>query len=321
MRFMNFLDPEGEPRLGVSVDGVMHDVTHAVPGGRTTELSPMRHLLSRGTDLREVAAAAAGSPVARIARALPVVPDPTKIVAAPVNYRDHQHEMTADAAVDGLGVFLKSPSSLIGDGGTVRLPYTDRRFDQEGELAVIIGRTASHVAAAGALDYLAGYTCLLDMTMRGGEDRSIRKSFDTFTPTGPYLVTPDEAGPVEEMELHTWVGGELRQRADLRDLIWNVPRLIEYVSSAMVLYPGDVIATGTPAGVGQVLDGQEVAVEITNLGRLTVSVSNVGAVACPTLGKDRGPKPPAGVAPPRERLPRPDASGSRDRRPATEGVP
>jgi hypothetical protein len=84
--------------------------------------------------------------------------------------------------------------------------------------------------------------------------------------------------------------------------------------------PGDH-ATGTPAGVGQVLDGQEVAVEITNLGRLTVSVSNIGAVACPTLGKDRGPKPPAGVAPLRERLPRPDASGSRDRRPATEGVP
>ena len=101
MRFMSFLDPEGEPRLGVSVDGVVHDVTHAVPAGRTTGLSPMRHLLSRETDLGEVAAAAAGSPVARIAHALPVVPDPTKIVAAPVNYRDHQHEMTADAAVDG----------------------------------------------------------------------------------------------------------------------------------------------------------------------------------------------------------------------------
>ena len=304
MRFMSFLDPEGAQRLGASVDGIMHDVTQAALAGRTTELSPMRHLLSRWTDLREVAAAAAGSPVARIAHTLAVVPDPTKIVAAPVNYRDHQREMTADAAVDGLGVFLKAPSSLIGNGGTVRLPYTDRRFDQEGELAVVIGRTASHVAAEGALEHVAGYTCLLDMTMRGGEDRSIRKSFDTFTPAGPYLVTPDEVGPVEEMELHTWVGGELRQRADLRDLIWNVPRLIEYVSSAMVLYPGDVIATGTPAGVGQVLDGQEVAVEITNLGRLTVSVSNVGAVACPTLGKDRGPKPPAGVSPPRERVPR-----------------
>jgi 2-keto-4-pentenoate hydratase/2-oxohepta-3-ene-1,7-dioic acid hydratase in catechol pathway len=320
MRFMSFQDPEGEPRLGVALDGVMHDITHAVLAGRTTELSPMRHVLARGTDLRELAAAAASSPVARIAHALPVVPDPTKIVAAPVNYRDHQQEMTTDAAVDGLGVFLKAPSSVIGDGGTVRLPYTDRRFDQEGELAVIIGRTASHVAADAALDYVAGYTCLLDMTMRGGEDRSIRKSFDTFTPTGPSLVTPDEAGPVEEMELHTWVGGELRQRADLRDLIWNVPRLIEYVSSAMVLYPGDVIATGTPAGVGQVLDGQEVAVEITNLGRLTVSVSKVGAVACPTLGRDRGPKPPAAVTAPLERVPRPDAFGSRGRRPAAEEV-
>lgn len=302
MRFLSFRDPEGEPRLGVDLDGVIRDITVAALAGGKTELSPMRHALSHGPGFRDLQAAAAGSPVARIGSMLPVVPDPTKIVAAPVNYRDHQQEMTTDAAVDGLGVFLKAPSSLIGTGGTVRLPYTDRRFDQEGELAVIIGRVASNVAADAALDYVAGYTCLLDMTMRGGEDRSIRKSFDTFTPTGPFLVTPDEVGPVDELELHTWVGGKLRQRADLRDLIWDVPRLIEYVSSAMTLYPGDVIATGTPAGVGQVMDGQEISVEITNLGRLTVSVSNVGAVACPTLGKDRGPKPPAEITPPRERV-------------------
>jgi 2-keto-4-pentenoate hydratase/2-oxohepta-3-ene-1,7-dioic acid hydratase in catechol pathway len=301
MRFMSFLDPEGKTRLGADVGGVIRDVSRAVPPDRAAGLSPLRQLLSEDADLRELAAAAVDSPVAQIARVLPVVPDPTKIVAAPVNYTDHQREMSTHAAVDGLGVFLKAPSSLIGDGGTVRLPYTDRRFDQEGELAVIIGRTASHVPAGAALDYVAGYSCLLDMTMRGGEDRSIRKSFDTFTPLGPYLVTPEEAGPVEELELHTWVGGELRQRADLSDLIWNVPRLIEYASSAMVLHPGDVIATGTPAGVGQVFDGQQVTVEITRLGRLTVSVSSAGAVTCPTLGADRGPTPPAEVTSPRER--------------------
>jgi 2-keto-4-pentenoate hydratase/2-oxohepta-3-ene-1,7-dioic acid hydratase in catechol pathway len=303
MRFMSFADAEGASRLGLDVDGIVRDVTPAA-AARPSGLSPLRYLLSRGADLRELAAAAPRSPVAEITRVRPVISDPTKIVAAPVNYTDHQREMTTDAAVDGLGVFLKAPSSLIGDGGTVRLPYTDRRFDQEGELAVIIGRTASHVPAGAALEYVAGYACLLDMTMRGGEDRSIRKSFDTFTPLGPYLVTPDEAGPVEELELHTWVGGELRQRADLRDLIWNVPRLIEYASSAMVLHPGDVIATGTPAGVGQVADGQDITVEITHLGRLTVSVSSAGAVACPTLGRDRGAVPPAEVTPPRERAAR-----------------
>jgi 2-keto-4-pentenoate hydratase/2-oxohepta-3-ene-1,7-dioic acid hydratase in catechol pathway len=301
MRFMSFQGPGGGPRLGLDVDGVVRDITQAALAAPATGLSPLRQLLSQGVDLRELAAAATQSPVAEIASVLPVIPDPTKIVAAPVNYSDHQREMTTDAAVDGLGVFLKAPSSLIGDGGTVGLPYTDRRFDQEGELAVIIGRTASHVPAGAALDYVAGYACLLDMTMRGGEDRSIRKSFDTFTPLGPYLVTPDEAGPVEELELHTWVGGELRQRADLRDLIWNVPRLIEYASSAMVLHPGDVIATGTPAGVGQVTDGQQIAVEITRLGRLTVSVSSAGASRCPTLGRDRGAIPPAEVTPPQER--------------------
>ena len=304
MRLMSFEDPEGAPRLGVDVDGELHDVTDAVGSGPLGGLSPLRRLLDQGLDLSALAAAAAAGPLARVAQVLPVVPDPSKIVAAPVNYRDHQQEMTTDAAVDGLGVFLKAPSSVLADGGTVRLPYSDRRFDQEGELAVVVGRTASHVPAGSALDFVAGYTCLLDMTMRGGEDRSIRKSFDGFTPLGPYLVTPDEVGPVDDLELHTWVGGRLRQRADLSDLIWNVPRLIEYASSAMVLHPGDVIATGTPAGVGQVLDGQDVTVEITRVGRLSVSVSSAGATLCPTLGRDRGPLPPAEVTPPRERVAR-----------------
>lgn len=302
MRLMSFLDHSAVHRLGIEVDGVVRDVTAQASLDEAGQLSPLRQLLDHGVNLIALAKYAEDSPEAEVSRVLPVVPDPTKIVAAPVNYRDHQQEMTTDSAVDGLGVFLKAPSSLTGAGGVVRLPYHDRRFDQEGELAVIIGRTASHVSADDALDHVAGYTCLLDMTMRGGEDRSIRKSFDTFTPLGPWLVTPDEVGPVEELELHTWVGGELRQRADLSDLIWDVPRLIEYASSAMVLHPGDVIATGTPAGVGQVLDGQEVVVEISRVGRLGVSVSSRGAVACPTLGRNRGPKPPDVVTPPRKRV-------------------
>ena len=126
------------------------------------------------------------------------MPDPTKIVAAPVNYLDHQAEMNEAYHIDALGVFLKAP--VLGPrrtGQTIRLPYTDRRFDQEGELALVIGRRARDVAVADALDHVAGYTCLLDITMRGGEDRSTRKSFDTFTPVGPYLVTPDEVGPLD----------------------------------------------------------------------------------------------------------------------------
>lgn len=138
------------------------------------------------------------------------MPDPSKIVAAPVNYLDHQSEMNEDAHIDALGVFLKAPSSVIPNGGTVSLPYLDRRFDQEGELALVIGRTARHVATEDAVDHIAGYTCLLDLTMRGGEDRSTRKSFDTFTPVGPHLVTPDEVGELSTLRLRTWVNEELR---------------------------------------------------------------------------------------------------------------
>jgi 2-keto-4-pentenoate hydratase/2-oxohepta-3-ene-1,7-dioic acid hydratase in catechol pathway len=296
VKLCSFLDPTGAHRVGVATDRGVVDVTEQIPaqgpGG------PMRRLLAAGTALPDLKL---DGPVVPAPRLLAPVPDPSKIVAAPVNYVDHQIEMTQDNHIDSLGVFLKAPSSLIGDGGLVELPYDDRRFDQEGELAVVIGRRATHVPAEHALDHVAGYTCLLDMTMRGGEDRSVRKSFDTFTPAGPYLVTPDEVGPVEELELHTWVGSTLRQRADIRDLIWDVPALIAYVSSVMVLEPGDILATGTPAGVGQVRDGDDITVEITNVGRLSVTVTDKGAVPCPTRGKDKGPKPPAELTPVSER--------------------
>jgi 2-keto-4-pentenoate hydratase/2-oxohepta-3-ene-1,7-dioic acid hydratase in catechol pathway len=183
----------------------------------------------------------------------------------------------------------------------VRLPYTDRRFDQEGELAAVIGRTARCVPVAEALDFVAGYTCCLDITMRGGEDRSTRKSFDTFTPVGPQLVTPDEVDDVSKLQLRTTVNGALRQDTDIGDLIWNVPQLVSYASSVMTLHPGDIITTGTPAGVGQIGDGDVVSVDIDCVGALSVSVSSAGAVTCPTRGAQRGPQPPADVTPVRSR--------------------
>jgi 2-keto-4-pentenoate hydratase/2-oxohepta-3-ene-1,7-dioic acid hydratase in catechol pathway len=301
MRILSYADSAGRWRLAVAdPEGVWRDVTSAAlgPGAGDTMVSPMRQFLSRQGSWASLASAAATADAekADIVTVLPPVPDPGKIVAAPVNYRDHQVEMSETTAIDSLGVFLKAPSSLTGDGGTVRLPYHDRRFDQEGELAAIIGKTASGVPRENALDVVAGYACLLDMTMRGGEDRSVRKSFDTFTPAGPWLVTPAEVGDVAELELRTWVDDQLRQQARLADLIWDVPKLIAYVSSVMTLHPGDLIATGTPAGVGQVRDGQRITVEITRVGRLHVSVTGEGAVACPTLGMGRGPVPPPSPA-------------------------
>jgi 2-keto-4-pentenoate hydratase/2-oxohepta-3-ene-1,7-dioic acid hydratase in catechol pathway len=233
-----------------------------------------------------------GRPLRDVRLRVPVA-DPSKIIAAPVNYRDHQAEMSVDSQVGALGFFLKAPSSLLDPGGTIQLPYHDRRFDQEGELALVIGRTARRVSEQDALSYVFGYTGLLDITMRGGEDRSTRKSFDTFTPMGPVLVTADEFGDPGDVRLRCWVGGELRQKATTKDLIWDVARLVSYASSVATLYPGDVISTGTPAGVGPITAGDTVRLELSGLGLdLEARVAADGAVASPTSGHNRGPVPP-----------------------------
>lgn len=292
MKLCSFLHSTGAHRVGVVTDRGVVDVTEQVPADGSG--SPMRRLLASETALRDLRAE---GPVVPAPRLLAPVPDPSKIVAAPVNYVDHQIEMTQDSHINSLGVFLKAPSSLIGNGGLVELPYDDRRFDQEGELALIIGRSGRHIAVEDALGHVAGYTCLLDITMRGGEDRSTRKSFDSFTPVGPYLVTPDEVGPLDSLTLRTWVGDDLRQDADIKDLIWDVPRLIAYASSVMTLQVGDIITTGTPAGVGSITDGDRIVVEIDRVGRLEATVSAQGAVRCPTQGAGRGPVPPPTVTP------------------------
>jgi 2-keto-4-pentenoate hydratase/2-oxohepta-3-ene-1,7-dioic acid hydratase in catechol pathway len=234
----------------------------------------------------------AGIPLRDVRLRVPVA-DPSKIIAAPVNYRDHQAEMSSASQVGALGFFLKAPSSLLDPGGTIQLPYHDRRFDQEGELALVIGRTARHVSEQEALSCVFGYTGLLDITMRGGEDRSTRKSFETFTPIGPVLVTADEFGDPGDVELRCWVSGTLRQKASTADLIWGVARLVSYASSVTTLYPGDVISTGTPAGVGPLVAGDTVRLELSGLGLdLVAQVAADNAIASPTSGHNRGPVPP-----------------------------
>ncbi|ADG73214.1 5-carboxymethyl-2-hydroxymuconateDelta-isomerase [Cellulomonas flavigena DSM 20109] len=203
---------------------------------------------------------------------------PGKVVGAPVNYRDHQVEMAEQRTIADYGVFLKATSSVIGPNEHVRLPYTDVRTDHEGELGVVIGRTATRVPPERALDHVLGYAPVLDITVRAGEDRSTRKSFDTFTPFGPWVTTADEVPDPGALELRCWVDDELRQHASTTDLLYDVAELIAYTSHVMTLHPGDVIATGTPAGVGPIAAGQRVAVEISGLGRLEVRVTDEGAI-------------------------------------------
>ena len=192
-------------------------------------LSAKIGLGERGVSLREA-----------LAELGPPVPRPGKILGAPVNYLDHAREMNVEHTVAGLGFFLKSPSSVVGPDGRVPLPFPGRRTDQEAELGVVIGAIADHLSLEEALDVVFGYTCLVDVTVRGDEDRSTRKSFDTFTPIGPWIVTPDELDDPGRLRLRGWVNGELRQDATTDAMIYGVADIIAYASSVMTLEAGDV---------------------------------------------------------------------------------
>jgi 2-keto-4-pentenoate hydratase/2-oxohepta-3-ene-1,7-dioic acid hydratase in catechol pathway len=217
-----------------------------------------------------------GLPLDGVRLRAPVV-FPTKVIAAPVNYRLHLEEMRPLVkgelhAIERYGLFLKAPSSVVGPEATVELPFPDRRTDHEVELGVVIGRTARNVAMADAMRHVFGYTGVMDITVRGDEDRSTRKSFDTFTPVGPVLVTADEIPDPHALRLQLWVNGERRQDGNTRDMIWNVPKLVEYASHVMTLNPGDLLSTGTPDGVGPLKPGDQVTMEIAEVGRMSVKV-------------------------------------------------
>lgn len=298
---MRFASVHHQGRLtAVAVTDEGHrDLTGLLPSPRTTP-DPMIELL-RLLDALTPEQVAAQPLLEGAPSYAPLVSRPSKIVAAPVNYTDHQEEMKQAGNVSALGFFLKAPSSVLGHGGTVEIPYDDRRFDQEGELALVVKKRARNVAPEDFEEYVAGYTVLMDITMRGGEDRSTRKSFDTFTPVGPQLVTPDEISDLGGLTLRTWVNGTLRQDADISALIWDVPTFLSYVSTVMTLEPGDIVTTGTPAGVGLIADGDDVEVTIDEIGTLKVSVTDRTAVSCPTEGASAGPKPPETVTPVRQR--------------------
>ncbi|WP_034609582.1 fumarylacetoacetate hydrolase family protein [Cellulomonas sp. URHD0024] len=264
-------------RIAVRGEGGWWDVTDQLQ--LEGHGDPVRAVIERGTDLERLDVV--GAPFVRDADAVLLAPvaRPSKIVGAPVNYRDHQIEMQEQKSIADYGVFLKAPSSIIGPGQDICLPYSDQRTDQEGELGVVIGRRARHVSRTDALEHVFGYVPILDITVRSGEDRSTRKSFDTFSPVGPYITTRDEVPDPAGLTLRCWVDGELRQSVGTDELIFDVPTLISYASHVMTLEPGDIIATGTPAGVGSLTDGGSVVLEISGLGRLEVGVTGRDSIA------------------------------------------
>src|SRR5919109_669703 len=210
------------------------------------------------------------------------VANPSKIVNAPINYQAHIDEAKRDQGIAhgreiktiaDWGLFLKSPSSLVGAGDGIALRFSERRNDHEVELAVVIGRQANRVTRERALDYVCGYAIGLDMTLRGPELPSFRKSIDSYSVLAPWLVTRDEVGDPGDLELWLTVNGGPRQRSRTSRMVYDVPRLIEYATSFYTLYPGDLIFTGTPEGVGPVKPGDEIRAGIERIGEFAIRVA------------------------------------------------
>jgi 2-keto-4-pentenoate hydratase/2-oxohepta-3-ene-1,7-dioic acid hydratase in catechol pathway len=210
---------------------------------------------------------------------LPPIPWPGQLVAAAANYHEHAREMAArpgSTLNEGLQgeVFLKAPASVVGHGATVTLPnMPGREIHHEAELGVIIGRRMYQVPEANALEYVFGYTCLMDLTVRGRGDRSRRKSYAGFTPLGPWLVTSDEIPDPQGLSVRLWCNGQIRQDGTTRDMVYSVAELLAYASAVMPLHPGDVLASGTPSGVGPIQPGDHVEMEVGGIGRLAVDIA------------------------------------------------
>ena len=284
MRFCRF----GEDRLGLVEGSQVRDVTAALD-----VLPEYRYPLPRVDQFianldkisERVKSIAADSPLLDLEglKLLSPVANPSKIVGAPVNYQKHIDEAKADAGINfgnpahlapiqKIGVFLKACSSLVGPGEGIALRKLDRRNDHEVELAVVMGKAANNVSAADALDYVAGYAIGLDLTIRGPEERCLRKSPDSYAVLGPWMVTVDEIDDPNNLNLKITVNGEVRQDSNTNLMIMSVRQLIEYASSFYTLQPGDIIITGTPEGVSPIVPGDTIVATIEKIGSMEVAV-------------------------------------------------
>ena len=240
--------------------------------------------LAGGTDVTELTMCPVRKrlPLAEV-RLLAPVPQPPKIWAVGYAYAEHRSETGYTGGAAQPVIFLKAPTSVSGTGEAIRFPtVAPDEVDYEGELAVVIGRRAHEIGAADAYTHVAGFSICNDVSARDVQkgrvpgraaDTSAAKSFDTFTPLGPALVTVDELADPDDLRLQTWVDGELRQDARTSQLIHPVADLVSYLSHQTTLLPGDVIATGTPSGVGHkrglfLRSGSEIRIEIEGLGTL-----------------------------------------------------
>ena len=212
-----------------------------------------------------------GSPVDR----------PGKVIAAPLNYENHIEEALSDRditteewfSITDKGYFLKAPSSVVGPDHGIKLPFTDRRTDHEVELAFVIEDDVKDITADEAWDHIFGYTILLDISLRGDQDRSNRKSYDTFTVIGPCVTTADEIDDPQDLQMQLDLNGERRQYEKTGDMVYTCADVVQYASLGATLETGDVITTGTPEGVSELSDGDTIEAEIESIGSMTVDVT------------------------------------------------
>lgn len=292
MKFCRF----DHDRLGLIEGDVVHDITPAldalpilrwpVPLGDPL----ISHLPAIMQAARRVPRSAKPARLADLALNSPIT-SPSKVMAAPANYRLHVQQDTQDPGVDPGGVhmkalegverpaekyglFLKATSAIVGEAEGVQIVLPDRRTDHELELAVVIGRAGHAIDREQAMDHVAGYCIGLDMTVRGTEDRSFRKSPDTYTVLGPCFVTADEIPDPHALTMSLWVNGERRQHSSTGAMTIDIPDLIAIASRVYTLHPGDVILTGTPEGVGPVLPGDVMRLACEGIGEMTLRVSN-----------------------------------------------
>ncbi len=210
---------------------------------------------------------------------LPVIPNPNKIICIGVNYVSHGDEAGVKTTPYPV-IFLRLPEVLIGHGQPLIRPRVSEQFDYEGELAVVMGKSGSHIAQAEAMSYVAGYACFNDASVRDWQFHTrqfgMGKNFRNSGPFGPWLVTADEIGDYRRLTLRTLLNGKEVQRTTLDQMVFDVPKLIAYVSQALPWSPGDVISTGTPSGVAHfgkppryMRAGDTVAVEVSGIGQLS----------------------------------------------------
>jgi 2-keto-4-pentenoate hydratase/2-oxohepta-3-ene-1,7-dioic acid hydratase in catechol pathway len=276
-------------RIGLVRGANVHDVTVIID-----ELPAVRYPLPIGDPLianlerlrpkmEKLADQAKPVPASSV-RFLSPVANPSKIIGTPVNYQKHREEADKDKeiavyspsaranTIEQQGLFIKANSCLVGPSEGVATRFPDRRTDHEAELGLIIGKRANNVSEDKAFDYVAGYAIALDMVVRGSEDRSFRKSIDSYGVLGPWLVTADELGDPTHLDFSLKVNGEVKQASNTSKMVMSMPKQIAFASSFYTLLPGDIIMTGTCEGVARVVPGDTMALNFDRIGAMEVKV-------------------------------------------------